>query len=513
MKAEGFEVTSLALEDTLRTRLYKKVLYKLGRRRGDITRYPIFMKERQRKIVQALQNEKFDAIFAVGSIDAAAIPEDVGTPVYFYTDGTMAIMKGYYPSFSQWDSMTLRYAEKAEQKAVDVVKKSGGGGILTSSEWCNRSFIQDYGVPESLTHMVRIGSNHMAHFSEQDIRAIICNRVDTIKSGLNLLFVGVDWERKGGVDFLRLCELLKEHGVPFHGAIAGCNPSIPSSFPVWYFQGIQEMRFITVFNLIARTASVIAIFAFVNQKADYCLAAFLQSITPVLAGMISLFVLHRKTPELFLIPSWLDIKKKLKNGWDIFISTVFISLYTNSNVFILGIMTNDTIVGYYAAANKLIMAVNGLMGPISSAIFPHVSALFKESREKAILFLRKTVRYIGGLSFLASLGTFVLAEPIVHIIMGSAYEESILILRILSFFPFVVALSNIFGVQTMVTFGMQNIFSRILMFSALLNFALIFPLIYFWQGTGLSITVMLVESFVTIVMYLVLRKNKIRLLG
>ena len=130
LKAEGFEVTSLALEDTLRTRLYKKVLYKLGRRRGDITRYPIFMKERQRKIVQALQNEKFDAIFAVGSIDAAAIPEDVGTPVYFYTDGTMAIMKGYYPSFSQWDSMTLRYAEKAEQKAVDVVKKWGGGTYL-----------------------------------------------------------------------------------------------------------------------------------------------------------------------------------------------------------------------------------------------------------------------------------------------------------------------------------------------------------------------------------------------
>lgn len=284
-------------------------------------------------------------------------------------------------------------------------------------------------------------------------------------------------------------------------------------FPVWYFQGIQEMRFITVFNLIARTASVIAIFAFVNQKADYCLAAFLQSITPVLAGMISLFVLHRKTPDLFLIPSWLDIKKKLKDGWDIFISTVFISLYTNSNVFILGIMTNDTIVGYYAAANKLIMAVNGLMGPISSAIFPHVSVLFKESREKAILFLRKTVRYVGGLSFLASLGIFVLAEPIVHIIMGSTYEKSILILRILSFFPFVVALSNIFGIQTMVTFGMQNIFSRILMFSALLNFALIIPLIYFWQGIGLSVTVMLVESFVTIVMYLVLRKNKIRLLG
>lgn len=72
-------------------------------------------------------------------------------------------------------------------------------------------------------------------------------------------------------------------------------------------------------------------------------------------------------------------------------------------------------------------------------------------------------------------------------------------------------MSNIFGVQTMVTFGMQNIFSRILMLSALLNFVLIFPLIYLWQGIGLSITVMIVESFVTITMYVILRKKGIRL--
>ena len=283
-------------------------------------------------------------------------------------------------------------------------------------------------------------------------------------------------------------------------------------FPVWYFQGIQEMRFITIFNLIARTVSVIAIFAFVTAQSDYRLAAFLQSVTPIVAGLISLMVLHHKSPEIFLIPSWCNIKIKFREGWDIFLSTMFISLYTNSNVFILGIMTNDTVVGYYSAANKLIMAVNGVMGPISSAIFPHISALYKESRERAISFLHKIIRYIGGGSFLVSLATFILAEPIVHIIMGDSYEESILILRILSFFPFVVSLSNIFGVQTMVTFGMQNIFSRILMLSAMLNFALIFPLIYFGQGVGLSITVMLVETFVTVTMYLILRKNGIRLI-
>ena len=98
-------------------------------------------------------------------------------------------------------------------------------------------------------------------------------------------------------------------------------------FPVWYFQGIQEMRFITVFNLIARTISVVAIFMFVTVQSDYRLAAFLQSVTPTVAGIISLIVLYRKTPEIFSMPSWPDIRAKFKEGWDIFISTVFISLY------------------------------------------------------------------------------------------------------------------------------------------------------------------------------------------
>lgn len=282
-------------------------------------------------------------------------------------------------------------------------------------------------------------------------------------------------------------------------------------FPIWYFQGIQEMKFITIFNLIARTISVVLIFTLIQAATDYRLAAFLQSITPLLAGCISLLVLRYKWPELFRCPSWIDIQDKIKEGWDIFISTLFINLYTNSNLFILGILTNNTVVGYYAAANKLVEAIKGLLSPISNAIFPHVSLLFKESEDKAITFLGKALHYIGGASFIVSVVVFIFAEQIVHLIMGSSYDESIHILRIISFLPFIIGLSNVFGIQTMVALGMQTLFSRILMCSAILNFILIFPMVMWLQATGLAITVVIVECFVTIVMYIALWKENIRL--
>ena len=282
-----------------------------------------------------------------------------------------------------------------------------------------------------------------------------------------------------------------------------------SIFPIWYFQGLQQMKFITFFNLFARFISVICIFSFVKESSDYCLAAFLQSITPLLAGIIALFMLSVSKRNLFLIPPKNEIIRKIKNGWEIFISTVFINLYTNTNIVILRLLTNDACVGYYSAASKLIEAVKGLFMPVSNAIFPHVAALVKVDSKKAIVFLKKTIKIIGFSSLIISFGVFYFASFIVHIIMGNAYDGSIIVLRIISVLPFIIGLSNIFGIQTMVAFGMQKLFSRILMFSAVLNFVLVFPFVYLWQEIGLAITVVIVECFVTVTMYYGLVRNNI----
>ncbi len=280
-------------------------------------------------------------------------------------------------------------------------------------------------------------------------------------------------------------------------------------FPIWYFQGIQQMRFITIFNIIARTISVAGIFLLVREEGDYCRAALLLSIVPLLAGTISLGMLCKNSGQLFVMPTCAMIKSKLQEGWDIFLSTVFISFYTNSNIFLLRIMTNDTCVGYFAAASRLIEAVKGILMPISNAIFPHIAVLVKESPEAAVAFICKTVRVIGAIGFALSLAVLIFAEPLVGLVMGASYGESIRMLQIISFLPFIIGLSNVFGIQTMVTFGMQKLFSRILMVSALLNFMLVIPLVHFWEGIGMSVAVVCVESFVTVSMYIMLRRKGI----
>ena len=283
-------------------------------------------------------------------------------------------------------------------------------------------------------------------------------------------------------------------------------------FPIWYYQGIQKMKYITIFNVFARMFSVLGIFVLVKNSSDYCIAALIQSITPLLAGVLSVLYLLKNNFNLFCVPKYGDIKKKYSDGWDVFISTVFINIYTSSNIVILRILTNDVYVGYYSAANKIIEVLKGGLTPVSNAIFPHVSILAEKSRDDAIIFLQRAVRILGGISLILSIVMFVFADEIVELIMGDAYEYSVEILKIISFLPFVVSLSNVFGIQTMIAFGMQRMFSYILMVSAILNFLLVFPLISYFQAIGLAVTVLFVECFVTMSMYYILRKENIDLI-
>ena len=75
--------------------------------------------------------------------------------------------------------------------------------------------------------------------------------------------------------------------------------------------------------------------------------------------------------------------------------------------------------------------------------------------------------------------------------------------------PFVVSLSQIFGVQTMLPYGMNKEFSRIIISSAVLNTIIVFPLIYLANGAGVCISMMCTESFVTLAMAWVLHKKHI----
>ena len=189
-------------------------------------------------------------------------------------------------------------------------------------------------------------------------------------------------------------------------------------------------------------------------------------------------------------------------------------MYTTTNTFLLGLLTNNTLVGYYSIAEKIITAANGLFNPISQAIYPFISrSVNNEDKNSNILRIRKLTKLAAVLGAVFSLGIFVFADLIISILFGPQYSSSILVLRILSIIPFMVSLSNIFGIQTMLTFNYKRAFSRVVLMGGILDIILGIILITLFNEVGIAISFAVTETFITVAMLLFLQSKDIKIVG
>jgi PST family polysaccharide transporter len=279
-------------------------------------------------------------------------------------------------------------------------------------------------------------------------------------------------------------------------------------FPIWFFQGMERMKYITFLNVLAKLIFTIAIFIFVRRSSDYLYVPLLNSLGSVVAGVLALWIVFKDFGVFFRIPSFEDLKYQLKEGWYIFISTVAISLYTISNTFILGLFTNNTIVGYYSAAEKIIRAIQGFLAPISQTIYPHISKISAESQKSVVVLTRNTVRVTGSIFFFLSLFLFVFAPYLVDIFLGKQYHNSITIIRILSLIPLILSLSTVYATLFLLGGGYKQDWSNIILTASLIDIILVFTFVgvFSLSYIGVSVSWVLTELYILIASYLKFRR-------
>lgn len=281
-------------------------------------------------------------------------------------------------------------------------------------------------------------------------------------------------------------------------------------FPIWFFQGMERMRYIAVLNFIAKSIFALSVFVFVRDRADYAYVPLLYSLGFIISGVLAQWLVHRSFGTSLTVPTWSIVRRELKEGWHAFVSTVAISLYTTSNAFILGLIAGDVVVGYYAAAEKLIRALQEMIAPVSQTLYPHISRLATTSRERALRFVRRTAVVMGGMGLAVSLGIVVLAGPVVRLVLGSQYEQSILVLRILGLLPVMVAVSNAFAVQGLFAFGQQRIVSKFVGLCAIVYLPVAIGLMWRLEHVGAAVAAAAVESVIAVLSVYYFRKKVVR---
>ncbi len=260
-----------------------------------------------------------------------------------------------------------------------------------------------------------------------------------------------------------------------------------SIFPIWFFQGMEKMKYITVLTILSKFIFTISIFIFVQNKMDYWIVPLLYAIGDISTGLLALYIIKRDFDISYNLQKIDTIKIYFKDGWNIFMQRLYVNLHNNmTNILVLGILTNDTVVGIYSISIRIIGIIGEIFKILSRAYYPYFSKKFSEEPVKAFKNLKKMSILIFIFSFLSMILIIFFNKYLLEFISGDSFNPHMVdILNILSIVIIILPFFTLFT-NVLVAVDKSEELKIIARDTALLNIIFIFPIVYLYKDIGLA---------------------------
>jgi glycosyltransferase involved in cell wall biosynthesis len=202
-------------------------------------RHPFALRSFARQIERRIAGRNFDAVISVSSVPISHL--GLGIPVLFWVDSVFEGMRDYYGgAFSGLSPNEIEIGNKQEQAAIDRASYA-----IYKSEWAARQAKQFYRTREGAIRILANGANlPIEHGIDQVVEWIGLRR----SRPCVLLFVGVEWKRKGGMIAWHAARILNERGIPVTLRVVGCDaPEAPfvenyGRIGKWSAEGNAKLR-------------------------------------------------------------------------------------------------------------------------------------------------------------------------------------------------------------------------------------------------------------------------------
>ena len=228
-------------------------------------------------------------------------------------------------------------------------------------------------------------------------------------------------------------------------------------FPTWYLQGEQQMDKMAWANFFTKLLGALLVVALVREASMYRWYPLLLSMASIVVGIGAMIYVVRHFEIGRYVCTREAMKEVLHAGMPIFINNVFVSLYTTVNMTLLGGFATDEMIGYFSAAQKLIMAlIMVVVLPVSISVFPEISKRFEASKEGGLAFLKRVMVYAGLAALMVSIATYFIAPIAIRIVYGVDFTEAIAVLKWLAPIPFLVMMATLLTIQGLYGIGLQR---------------------------------------------------------
>ncbi|BBB31690.1 polysaccharide transporter, PST family [Thermotomaculum hydrothermale] len=238
-------------------------------------------------------------------------------------------------------------------------------------------------------------------------------------------------------------------------------------FPIWFFQGMEDMKYITYFNLLGRVVYTVLLFVFVRKPEHYILVPLFLSFSMILTGVSSFMLALKKYRLKLYFPRFSVLVNNWKKSFHFFLSNLFISMLNYSNVIFLGLFLGNEAAGLYSMAEKIYQALSSLYVPLNDALYPYMAKF------KNFSFFKKVFNFSFLLNLIFLFIVAVFSREIILIMYGKAYVESIAVLRILSLSGAIWLPSLLIGYPLLGVTGKEKLVNNSIIFASIIHIALL----------------------------------------
>jgi len=198
------------------------------------------------------------------------------------------------------------------------------------------------------------------------------------------------------------------------------------------FRANQKMQYETLCQGM-RGLSLIGLVGFFILNKSPILSISYAYIGAVLIGILfSLLFIWRYFSKFFLKIDLKICKEILKKAWPFALSVLLSVIYFKISIVFLSVMRGDYEVGIYSPSYNLILLSFILPEYLTISIYPYFSKLFVEDKHKLIDNFFRMFKLFLSAGLIIFLLIALLAPFVIKVIYGSQYQDSIIVLQILS---------------------------------------------------------------------------------
>jgi PST family polysaccharide transporter len=254
-------------------------------------------------------------------------------------------------------------------------------------------------------------------------------------------------------------------------------------FPEWLFQAFEQMKYITILNVLSKAIFTVLIFFVITSKEDYLYQPVLSACGFVVSGIVAQCVVLFKFHVKIRIPSIGDMYYRLRASTDMFICLILPNFYTQFSTIILKAYCGEVATGIYSGGQRFLQIIEQLTQILSRTFFPFL-ARHKEKHHIYVLIS-------GSISIIACFTMFFGANLFVKLFLTEEFSAAVDVIKIFSVAPFFLFLLNTYGANYLVIVGKEDILRNIVGIASLIGFGLTWLLTpsYSYIGAAATVTI------------------------